>query len=592
MRKNTERTETVVLKGQITRDDLERFNDMVMQDNVKTVDVSGLTIDLPDDDLAYDLLEYECEPSVIVKMLLNKCFSQQFTIDDDYVLSTDGKVLVNSFDKNAFSVPEGVEIIGNLAFCCNGFDKLTIPDGIKQIGYAAFHACDKLTDLILSDSVEQIGETAFGSCDIEQVQLSRNLRAIPDACFEYNSLDEIDIPSSVKRIGSDAFHCNFIESVRLPEGVESIGWNVFTHANEYIYFPSTMKEIEKDFFYEDCIDIPRECVPFIEVSANNPIFFSKEGTLYTYDNPDEPYLGYKYESKKEELEDAHWIIFAENPKTKEYSCEEIMAMYEHCIPLNDEGTMFRIYDKKLSSNYYGYNIIDRCLNYYLNENLVHDVDVCKNHFVLLNKKVIYSIDLKTVLLSEFDGYSFSDCDDDGRIYVTKYVPVPKERLRIHYYMSTTLRAGCININKEILIPCVYDGFKAIGKFNKDGLAITHKGSKYGMIDIYGNIVIPFDYHYIFSGFDENGIAFVVKQSKGTSTYMYINRKNEVVGTLLDFHFNGSKQEFFLYTHNGKFGYAKTGALHYSAPIYQDIRTIDDTTIEVSLDGVHYETIRY
>ncbi len=299
MRKNTERTETVVLKGQITRDDLERFNDMVMQDNVKTVDVSGLTIDLPDDDLAYDFLEYECEPSVIVKMLLNKCFSQQFTIDDDYVLSTDGKVLVNSFDKNAFSVPEGVEIIGNLAFCCNGFDKLTIPDGIKQIGYAAFHACDELTDLILSDSVEQIGETAFGSCNIEQVQLSRNLRAIPDACFEYNSLDEIDIPSSVKRIGSDAFHCNFIESVRLPEGVESIGWNVFTHANEYIYFPSTMKEIEKDFFYEDCIDVPRECVPFIEVSANNPIFFSKEGTLYTYDNPDEPYLGYKYESKKE-----------------------------------------------------------------------------------------------------------------------------------------------------------------------------------------------------------------------------------------------------------------------------------------------------
>lgn len=60
-----------------------------------------------------------------------------------------------------------------------------------------------------------------------------------------------------------------------------------------------MKEIEKDFFYEDCIDVPRECVPFIEVSANNPIFFSKEGTLYTYDNPDEPYLGYKYESKKE-----------------------------------------------------------------------------------------------------------------------------------------------------------------------------------------------------------------------------------------------------------------------------------------------------
>lgn len=589
---STERTETIVLKGQITRDDLERFNDMVMQGNVKIVDISDLSIDLPDDDLAFDYLEDECEPNVIAKMLLNKCLSQQFTINDDYVLSADGKVLVNSFNKNAFSVPEGVEIIGNLAFCCYGFDKLTIPDGIKQIGYAAFHACDKLTDLILSDSVEQIGETAFGDCDLEHVQLSRNLKAIPDACFEYNSLNEIDIPSSVKRIGSEAFHCNCIDSVRLPEGVESIGWNVFTHSNEYIYFPSTMKEIEKGFFYEDCIDSPKECVPFIEVSADNPIFFSEEGTLYTRDNPDKPYLGYKYEGEKEEFEDARWIIFPETPKTKEYSREEIMAMYKYCIPLNDEGTMFRIYDKKLSSDGYGYNIIDRCLNYYLNEKLVDNVDVSKNHFVLLNRKVIYSLDLKTVLLREFDDYHFCDCDDDGRIYVTKEVPVPKERLRIHYYMKTTTRAGCINLNKEVIIPCEYNGLKGLGKFNAEGIAVAHKGSKYGMIDTHGNIIIPFDYHYIHYGFDKNGIAFVVKQSKGKSTYMYINKKNEIVGTLLDFHFNWAKHEFFIYTHNGKYGYAKTGALHYSAPIYQDIRTIDDTTIEVSLDGIHYETITY
>lgn len=588
---STERTETIVLKGQITRDDLERFNDMVMQGNVKIVDVSDLSIDLPDDDLAYDYLEDECEPNVIVKMLLNKCFAQLFTIDDDYVLSADGKVLVNSFNKNAFSVPEGVEIIGNLAFCCYGFNKLTIPDGIKQIGYAAFHACDKLTDLILSDSVEQIGETAFGDCDLEHVQLSRNLKAIPDACFEYNSLNEIDIPPSVKRIGSEAFHCNCMDSVRLPEGVESIDSEAFEYL-DFIYFPSTMRHIAKDFYYESCVSSPDEHIPFIEVSEDNPIFFSKEGTLYTRDNPDAPYLGYKYEGEKEEFEDARWIISPENPKTKEYSREEIMAMYKHCIPLNDEGTMFRIYDKKLSSDAYGYNIIDRCLNYYLNENLVDNVDISKNHFVLLNRKVIYSLDLKTVLLREFDDYHFWDCDDAGRIYVSKEVLVPKERLRIHYYMKTTTRAVCINLNKEVIIPCEYNGLKGLGKFNEEGIAIAHKGSKYGMIDTRGNIVIPFDYHYIHYGFDKNGIAFVVKQSKGESTYMYINKKNEIVGTLLDFHFNWAKHEFFIYTHNGKYGYAKTGALHYSAPIYQDIRTIDDTTIEVSLDGIHYETITY
>ena len=38
----------------------------------------------------------------------------------------------------------------------------------------------------------------------------------------------------------------------------------------------------KDFFYEECVDCPEDCVPYIEVNENNPWFFSKDAYEYIF----------------------------------------------------------------------------------------------------------------------------------------------------------------------------------------------------------------------------------------------------------------------------------------------------------------------
>jgi hypothetical protein len=42
---------------------------------------------------------------------------------------------------------------------------ITIPDGVKSIGVAAFDHCESLTSIVISNSVCIIGEGAFFGCE-------------------------------------------------------------------------------------------------------------------------------------------------------------------------------------------------------------------------------------------------------------------------------------------------------------------------------------------------------------------------------------------------------------------------------------------
>ncbi len=401
------------------------------------------------------------------------------------------------------------------------------------------------------------------------------------SCFEYNEIEEISIPSSVKKIGSDAFHCNYIEKVILPEGVESIEWNVFTHQNNYIYFPSTMKEIAKDFFYEECIDVPEECVPYIDVDENNPLFFSRNGTLYSRSNPDEPYLGYEY---KEYVEEPIPLLVAPSSFEKEYSPDEIKAMFPdyNCKPINSENTLFWIYDFYGTG---GYNIIDRYLNRLVNHGNCRDIQFSFDRFVLIKDSsyhtTIFSIDLSTILLEDDDNCTFESCSNDGHIFAS----VPKS---VNLSPSNRLY-GVININREVIIPFEY---KRLDKFDEKGYAFAQKGSKAGFINMQNNVVIPFDYTYPYRLFDKNDIAIMFKKVKGKEQVVYINRKNECLGCFVDETFHLHEKRFHIYTCNGLMGFARQFGANQSGANYKDINIVDENTIEVSEDGYNYTTIKY
>lgn len=232
------------------------------------------------------------------KMYLNTSGTTDFLVENGSIYSKDKTTLIHMEP-----VPQVLEFgssicyIGHFAFAglCQ-IESVVFQEGLKSIGAYAFASVEDLACIALPDTITELGEGAFHTCDIETLKLSANLKEIPDKCFQYNELEEIEIPSSVKSIGNSAFHCGYLEKVIIPEGVERIGYDVFGNLLQ-IELPSTLKTIAPDFYYEEPVD--DNCYPpYVKVSPLNPIFYSKDGSLYFRENDkialDHAYNGTQY----------------------------------------------------------------------------------------------------------------------------------------------------------------------------------------------------------------------------------------------------------------------------------------------------------
>ena len=89
-----------------------------------------------------------------------------------------------------------------LVSCKKDAEKLTIPDGVKEIGEKAFYGLKKLKTVTLPDSVQKIGKKAFAECTkLEKVKISKN--------------------SKLKEIGKQAFlNCKKLNISFVPDGVK------------------------------------------------------------------------------------------------------------------------------------------------------------------------------------------------------------------------------------------------------------------------------------------------------------------------------------------------------------------------------------
>ena len=101
-------------------------------------------------------------------------------------------------------------------------------------------------------------------------------------CFCFNCLKDLQIPSSVREICPEAFCRGDFSKVVIPEGVERIGYDSFSYLIE-IELPASLKEIASDFYYESCVDFEID-PPYVRISADNPIFYAKDGSLYFREN--------------------------------------------------------------------------------------------------------------------------------------------------------------------------------------------------------------------------------------------------------------------------------------------------------------------
>ena len=176
-------------------------------------------------------------------------------------------------------VEEGITSIESTSFSHSyNLEKVILNEGLRNIGWNAFYACNKITEITIPDSVEIIDDDAFRQTGISEIYIGSNVRSIGECCFywcqnldnitvstgnsNYRSIDgilydkditelivcpsnktgEVTIPNTVTSLGIGAFYgCNKITKLTMPIDLE-VENNTFegcTNVTDFTFTPGT-----------------------------------------------------------------------------------------------------------------------------------------------------------------------------------------------------------------------------------------------------------------------------------------------------------------------------------------------------------------
>lgn len=125
----------------------------------------------------------------------------------------------------------GVTEIPDYAFMgCGNLRKVTLPDGLKKIGFQAFSECASLESVNFPSSLEDIGSNAFSYCSkLDGLQFPLGLKHIGHNAFSFCvCLKELILPDSLDEIESYAFSdCDSLSKAKLPANDNLLGELIF-----------------------------------------------------------------------------------------------------------------------------------------------------------------------------------------------------------------------------------------------------------------------------------------------------------------------------------------------------------------------------
>lgn len=105
--------------------------------------------------------------TLVLNLALQKIDSDSFECDGEGVYTADKKRLVYCMSNEAsFTIPEGVVVIGEMAF--RGKKQLKnviIANSVKEIERDAFYDCDELDNVYVPANVKEVKSYAFAECD-------------------------------------------------------------------------------------------------------------------------------------------------------------------------------------------------------------------------------------------------------------------------------------------------------------------------------------------------------------------------------------------------------------------------------------------
>lgn len=121
----------------------------------------------------------------------------------------------------------GITEIPDYAFLgCSSLRKVTLPEGLKKIGFQAFSECSALEEINFPSTLEDIGSNSFTYCGkLDNLVFPSALKHIGHNAFSFcSSLKEAILPDSLEEVESYAFSdCDSLRRVRLPGNDRLLG---------------------------------------------------------------------------------------------------------------------------------------------------------------------------------------------------------------------------------------------------------------------------------------------------------------------------------------------------------------------------------
>lgn len=105
--------------------------------------------------------------NLVLNLALQKIDSDSFEYDGEAVYTNDKKRLVYCMNQEtSFTIPEGVEVIGEMAFRGKkALKNVIIANSVKEIEHDAFYDCDELDNVYVPTGVKVVKSYAFAECD-------------------------------------------------------------------------------------------------------------------------------------------------------------------------------------------------------------------------------------------------------------------------------------------------------------------------------------------------------------------------------------------------------------------------------------------
>ena len=155
-----------------------------------------------------------------------------FAVIDGVLFSKPDKRLIfypYAKEGKSYTIPQGIEIIGDFSFSGTSLTSISIPDSVTSIGEWAFES-SSLTSISIPDGVTSIGDWTFRDCSsLTSISIPNSVTSIGKQAFDSCPLlTNITIPDSVTSIGVSAFaSCLSLTSLSIPDSVTSIGNSAF-----------------------------------------------------------------------------------------------------------------------------------------------------------------------------------------------------------------------------------------------------------------------------------------------------------------------------------------------------------------------------